>query len=221
MSQPSSGQTPVSALVVAVGIAGLIFGTLIATLSDGGRTPGLVIVGIGAVLTVPGILLVRRDKRRLMYRVTKRWSTGLLLAAVGAGIVVVAGSFLIVIGLDKLLGVRIPAFWLFVPGGLLVLRYYWAMRTAFLVNARGVQHAGVPMPWATVDQIVITRDGAVSTIDVHRRPDAPALEHPAVPVEIPARKVVPADLAAAVRRFGPADVEVLERPGTAEQRPLP
>lgn len=172
------------------------------------------------MLAVPGILLVRHDKRQLMYRVTGRWSTGLLLAAVGAGVVVVAGSFLIVIGLDKVLGVRIPAFWLFVPGGLVVLRYYWGMRTALLVNARGVGLGGVPMPWETIDQVVVSRDGgAVSPIDVRRRPDAPPLEREAAPVEVPARKV--ADLVAAVRRFGPADVQVLESSGTAGQRPSP
>lgn len=216
MSQPVSGRQspPASALVLAVGIAALAFGSLIAAFSPGGRTPGLVIVGVGVVLTVPGFVLVRRARDRQVYRVTRRWSTGLLLAAVGVGAVVVAGSFGIVIGLDALLGVRVPAVALFVPGGLLVLRYYLDLRTALLVHAQGVVVDGVPTSWAELDQLVLTPGADAVTIEVRRRADAPAPEHGPVAVEVPAGRITAADLAAAVRKFGSTDVEVVEGRGT-------
>lgn len=218
---PTQPAMPFSGLVLTLGIAALLIGTLIATLSPNGRTPGLVIVGIGAVLTVPSYLLVRRAWNRTVYRVTRRWSPGLLLAAVGVTAAIVAGAYLIVIVLDGVLGVRVPAVVLIVPGGLLVLRYYLEMRTALQINARGVKLGGVPTLWPSVDRLVLSEGAAAVTIEMHRRPDAPPPEHEPGPVEIPARKIAPADLVTAVRRFGPADVRVVRRHGTAEQQLSP
>ncbi|MEU8798950.1 hypothetical protein [Spirillospora sp. NPDC048819] len=223
MSHPPPAQPtmPFSGLVLTLGIAALLIGTLIATFSTNGRTPGLVILGIGAALTVPSYLLVRRAWNRTVYRVTRRRSPGLLLAAIGVTAAIVAGAYLFVIVLDEVLGVRVPAVALIVPGGLLVLRYYLEMRTALQVNARGVKLGGVPTLWRSVDRLVLSKGAAAVTIEVRRRADAPAQDHEPVPVEIPARKVVPADLVTAVRRFGPADVRVVRRQGTAEQQLSP
>lgn len=223
MSQPAPNQPtmPLSGLVIALGIALLLFGTLIATLSENGRTPGLVIIGIGVVLTVPSYVLLRRHKRRSWYRVTRTSSPGLLLAAIGVFAAIVAGSYLIVIVLDAVIGVRLPAAMFFVPGGLLVMRYYMELRTALKINALGVQLGGVPNLWAAVDRLVLAWEDDTVTIEVHRRAGAPAQEHESPAVELPARKIVLADLVAAVRRFGPADVPVIQRQGTAERRLSP
>ncbi|TDC74545.1 hypothetical protein E1285_43045 [Actinomadura sp. 7K507] len=173
------------------------------------------------MLTVPSYLLLRRAWYRTVYRVTNRWSPRLLLAAVGVTAAIVAGAFLITIVLDEVLGVRVPAALLFVPGGLLVMRYYMEMRTALQINALGVKLGGVPTPWASVDRLVLSGDAAAVTVEVRRRADAPAQDPGPVPVTIPAHKMPPADLVTAIRRFGPAAVQVIRRQGTTEQRLSP
>lgn len=204
-------------MVTAVGVAMLLFGTLIATLSPNGRTPGLVILGIGTMLTVPSYIRLRRHKRRMWYRVTRPWSPWLFLAAIGVFAAIVAGSVLIVWVMDTVVGVRIPGALLFVPGGLLVMRYYLEMRTAIKINHLGVVLGGVPTFWAAVARLVLSWEGDTVKIELSRRADAPAQEHESPPVELPARKITLADLMAAVRRFGPAEIQVVQRQGSHEQ----
>src|SRR5690606_3056 len=61
-------------LVFAIGTTGLIVGTLIATLSEGGETPGVVILTLSAPLFAAGLVWMRRVASRHRYRLTYRFS---------------------------------------------------------------------------------------------------------------------------------------------------
>jgi hypothetical protein len=207
---------PASGLVLVFGIAALVFGTLITSFSGpSGRTPGIVIICIGTLLTVPGLVAFRRARRGVFFSVTKRWSWGTLLGFVGTLTVVVGGSLLIAIVLDKTVGIRIPAALLFVPGIGIALKWYLNLRNALLVNALGVRLDGVPAPWSTVDQLhVASADDADGTeVSVQLRQDT-ASDQKAPRAVVQTRKLDVAGLRDAVRRFGPPEVRVVVHSST-------
>jgi hypothetical protein len=217
----SADETPIpaSGAVLTIGIAALLIGTLIATLSGpAGRTPGIVIVTIGLVLTVPSFVMFRRARRRAFYRVTKPWSWTTLLDILGTLVAVVGGSFLIVILLDKTMGVRVPAAVLFIPGIGFAVKRYLGLRTAVVVNAAGVVVDRVGTPWSAVDHLLVADDHVGVRVGVRRRQDSAAGEStPAPHVLVPRAKLDLADLRHAVRRFGPPGVRLVEGPDSTQR----
>lgn len=199
--------------LIAFGAGGLLFGSLIAGLSEGGLTPGLVILGLGAPAFVGGLAWIRRLARPHRFRLVFRSSVPILLLMLACGVGAVAVSLAIgaVLGIAGgiLIAVLLPA----------VVRFYVALRTAVLMSFAGIQIAYQRLPWSAVQHVVVSDPRTTEDVMIGVRlrentelPDQVQLTdpHPAhtdaphLSVAVPRRRVNHAELAAAVARFAPA-----------------
>jgi hypothetical protein len=212
-------------MLVAVAASGLLFGSLIAGLSEGGLTPGLVILGLAAPAFVAGLVRVRRLASRHRYRLVFRSSVPVALLMLVCGVAAVAVSLAIGAALGIAGGILIAAL---LP---IVVRFYVGLRTAVLMSFAGIQVAYQRLPWAAVQHVVVSGSPATDEVVIGVRlrengelpaevrltdPNPAHADTPHLSAAVPRKRVDHADLAAAVARFAPANTRLVTT--TSSQR---
>jgi hypothetical protein len=212
-------------MLIAVAASGLLFGSLIAGLSEGGLTPGLVILGLAAPAFVGGLVWVRRLARLHRFRLVFRTSVPIALLMLACGVAAVAVSLAIGAALGIAGGILMAVL---LP---LVVRFYVGLRTAVLMSFAGIQVAYQRLPWAAVQHVVVSdsqatdevmigvrlRENAELPAEVQLTDPTPAdADAPHLTVAVPRRRVDHADLAAAVRRFAPSRTRVVTRASSGQ-----
>lgn len=175
---------------------------MITLFSAGGTTPGLVVLAIGLALLVPGVVRIRAVSRRLKYRLTHPFSTGLFLFMVALTVALVGGGFALAVVLDVKAAIFLSA----IPP--LVIPMYMQLRTALLMTRIGLAVGGPPQPWSAIAQLEVNPVSAtdVEIAAVPRDPNADRYH-----AILPAEKFNPARLTEAVSRFAPPGTRVVVR----------
>jgi hypothetical protein len=200
LNEADRRSTAPATLLVAIGGGVTLFGLMITAFSAGGTVPGLVVLTIGLALLVPGVVRARAVNRRLRYRLTHPFSTGLFLAMVAVTVVLVGGGLALAVVLDVKAAIFLSA----IPP--LVIPMYMRLRTALVMTRIGLAVGGPPRPWSAVAQLEVV---PVNTTDVEIAAvprDPSADRHRAV---LPARKFDSARLTDAVSRFAPPGIRVV------------
>lgn len=219
-------------MCIAFGGAGFLVGTLIAFLSEGGRTPGTVIAAVGFLLFSLGIVWFRQVKKRHQYRITHPFSATLFLSMAVAIAVVIAASFLVAIVAKAAFDMRIPAVMCITIAIPPVMMMYMTFRSAMKMDRYGINLGRGPLPWPAVTQIVISGhpDGKNLEIGARLHPEAQLPENvvlpepdpndpagPRVHTTVSARQVKIPAFVAAIARLAPPGVQVIERTAAGER----
>jgi hypothetical protein len=187
-------------LATAFGGALTLFGLGITFLSEGGRGPGLVVLGVGGVLLALGIRATRRQYRSSRYRLTRPFSPGLFLFAVGAAVVLIVAAFFLAWVLDM----KAAGMLLAIPP--LIIPLYTGLRTALIMTRVGIGANGVNVPWSAVAQLAVTHTGGpeAEILLVQHDPNTTPTRAP-----VQGSKLELADFVQAASRFVPSSTAVL------------